>query len=143
MDSVQAALDQVGDRWTFLVLREAYFGVRRFVDFQRNLGIARNLLSGRLEQLVANRLLERHRYQERPERFEYRLTAKGLDLFDAIVALLRWGDRWLFDQPPLVLSHAADGGAVVQQTTCAACGRRLTATDVHYEPSPANPSDRR
>ena len=134
-DSMTAALNQVGDRWTFLLLREAFFGVRRFVDFQRNLGVARNLLSERLGQLVVNGVLERRLYQSRPERYEYRLTDKGRDLYGVTVAIMRWGDRWLADTPPLRLTHAADGGEVEQELRCATCGQVLGARDVHYEHS--------
>lgn len=134
-DSVEAALDQVGDRWTFLILREAFFGVRRFVVFQRNLGVARNLLTDRLGQLVEHGIFERRRYQERPERFEYRLTEKGRDLYGVTVAIMRWGDRWLTDSPPLRLSHAADGGEIEQVLRCTTCGEALGARDVHYEPN--------
>jgi len=132
-DSVQAALDQVGDRWTFLLLRESFFGVRRFVDFQHNLGVARNLLSARLAQLVTNGILERRLYQSRPQRYEYRLTEKGRDLYGVTVAIMRWGDRWLTDSPPLRLTHSADGGAVEQKLRCTECGQVLGPQDVHYE----------
>lgn len=133
-DSVEAALDQVGDRWTFLVLREAFFGVRRFADFQRNLGTARNILSDRLGKLVANGILERHRYSQRPPRDEYTLTDKGRGLYDVTVALMHWGDRWIVDEPPLTLKHAADDGEIKQVLQCQSCGDHLTAGDVTYEP---------
>lgn len=136
-DSVQATLNQVGDRWTFLVLREAFFGVRRFTDFQRNLGVARNLLSDRLGQLVANGIMARQPYQERPVRNEYRLTDKGRDLYGITVALMRWGDRWLADTPPLRLTHRADGGEVEQELRCVLCGEVLGPRDVHHEPTGA------
>lgn len=132
-DSVEAALGQVGDRWTFLILREAFFGVRRYVDLQRNLGVARNLLSERLTRLVTNGILERRRYQARPERFEYRLTDKGRDLYGVTVAIMRWGDRWLTETPPLRLTHAADGGEIEQQLRCTTCGRALGPRDVHHD----------
>ena len=137
-DSVAAALDQVGDRWTFLVLRECFFGVRRFADFQRNTGAAKTILSDRLGKLVDHGILERRRYSEKPLREEYRLTEKGRDLYAVTVALMRWGDRWVVDQPPLTLTHAADGGAVEQVLRCTHCGDHLTATDItytHSEPS--------
>lgn len=135
MDSVEAALNEAGDRWTFLLLREAFFGTRRFTEFQRNLGVARNLLSDRLGQLVAKGILERRLYQSRPERFEYRLTEKGLDLYGVIVAIMTWGDRWLSDEPPLRLTHAADGGTIEQKLRCTTCGEVLGVRDVHYAPS--------
>ena len=132
-DSVEAALDQVGDRWTFLVLREAFFGVRRFVDFQRSLGVARNLLSDRLRQLVANGILERRLYQSRPECYEYRHTDKGRDLYGVTLAIMRWGDRWLTDTAPMRLTHAIDGGDIVQELRCARSGQTLEPRDIHYE----------
>ena len=75
--SIARAMEILGERWTFLILREAFYGVRRFSDMQRNLGIARNILSARLQTLVRAGILERRRYQEEPERFEYRLTTAG------------------------------------------------------------------
>jgi hypothetical protein len=107
--------------------------VRRFIDFHRNLGLARNLLSDRLAQLVALGILERRQYQTRPPRDEYRLTDKGRDLYGVTVAIMRWGDRWLADNPPLHLTHAADGGDVVQELRCAICAHVLGPRDVHYE----------
>ena len=96
--SIARALEVLGDRWTILVMREAFMRVRRFDDFQRDLGVARNVLSDRLHRLTEEGLLERHRYQERPERFEYRLTEKGLDLWPVMIALMQWGDR--YEQQP-------------------------------------------
>ncbi|WP_040789035.1 winged helix-turn-helix transcriptional regulator [Nocardia paucivorans] len=136
-DSVDAALSAVGDRWTFLVLRECFYGVRRFAEFQRNLGIARNILSDRLDRLVGNGILERRRYSDHPPREEYRLTEKGLDLYGVTVALMRWGDRWIVERPALSLTHRADGGAVRQRLECAHCGAELSATDVTYHVHPA------
>lgn len=133
-DSVEAALEQVGARWTFLLLREAFFGVRRFVDFQRNLGVARNLLSDRLGQLVADEILERRLYQSRPMRYEYQLTDKGRDLYGVTVAIMRWGDRWLSEAPPLHLTHVTDGGEIEHELRCATCGDILGARDVAYSP---------
>lgn len=131
-DSVAAALDQVGDRWTFLVLRECFFGTRRFADFHRNTGAAKTILSDRLGKLVDYGILERRRYSDRPPREEYRLTEKGRDLYGVTVALMRWGDRWIADQPPLVLTHTGDGGAVEQILRCTHCGDQLTVGDITY-----------
>src|SRR3712207_4660988 len=89
--SVARALEVVGERWTLLILRDAFLGVRRFDDFQRNLGIARNVLNARLQRLVEEGLLERRLYQQRPERYEYCLTEQGQDLWPALVALMQWG----------------------------------------------------
>jgi DNA-binding HxlR family transcriptional regulator len=132
-DAVETALAQVGDRWTFLVLREAFFGVRRFTELQRNLGIARNLLSQRLDQLVTNGLLTRRPYSEHPPRSEYRLTAKGLDLYTAAVALKQWAERWADLDTALDLRHAVDGGAVRARLLCDTCGEEVTAGQVHYQ----------
>jgi DNA-binding HxlR family transcriptional regulator len=131
-DSVEFALDQIGDRWTFLVLREAFYGVRRFNDFQRNLGAARNLLSERLNRLIANEIFIRRQYSERPVRYEYRLTDKGRDLYNITVALMRWGDRWLTDQPPLHLTHTTDNSDIELVLRCTHCGQTLDARDVSH-----------
>src|SRR5919112_6192237 len=100
--SVGRAMDILGERWTFLILRESFYGVRRFSDMQRNLGIARNILSSRLQTLVAAGVLERVR-SEGSERHEYRLTEMGKDLYPALVAIMRWGDEHLAgeDGPPV------------------------------------------
>ena len=103
--SIGRAMEVLGERWTFLIVREAFFGVRRFTELQRNLGIARNILSVRLQTLVRAGILERIRYQEEPERYEYKLTARGRDLYPAIVSIMRWGDEYLAGDagPPLLL----------------------------------------
>src|SRR3954470_5181848 len=85
-DSVARAMDIIGERWTVLILRQAFFGVHRFGQMQRNLGISRNILTVRLKLLVENGILKRRRYRREPDRYEYQLTQKGLDLFPAIVA---------------------------------------------------------
>src|SRR3954462_2300232 len=89
--SIARAMEVLGEGWTFLILRECFYGVRRFSDMHRNLGIARNILSTRLHSLVAAGVLERVPYQEDPPRFEYRLTEAGRDLYPSIIALMRWG----------------------------------------------------
>src|SRR3954462_7920189 len=96
--SIAHTLELVGERWTLLILRDTFLGTRRFDDFQRNLGIARNILQSRLARLVDEGILRRVRYQERPERFEYRLTRKGVDLWPILVALMKWGDRHVFPE---------------------------------------------
>src|ERR671922_450837 len=105
--SIARAMEILGERWTFLVLREAFYGVRRFSEMQRNLGIARNILSTRLQTLVAAGILERRLYREEPERYEYRLTEAGRDLYPAVIAIMRWGDTYLSESgPPVVLRHS-------------------------------------
>jgi DNA-binding HxlR family transcriptional regulator len=136
--SAARALEVVGERWTILIVRDAFLGVRRFDEFQRSLGIARNVLQGRLESLVENGILERVRYQERPERFEYRLTEKGLDLWPVVVSLLAWGDRHMApDGPPVVLEHRGCGGRVNDRRICDACGALLGPRDVKARRGPA------
>src|SRR3954463_12497228 len=94
-DAVELAMDVLSDRWTFLILREAFFGVRRYGQMQRNLGIARNVLADRLRELVADGMFERVRYRTDPDSYQYRLTERGLDLYPVIVGLMRWADRHL------------------------------------------------
>src|SRR3954462_3736225 len=136
--SVARALEVLGDRWTLLVIRDAFLGVRRFDDFQRDLGVARNVLSDRLQRLVDEGLLERHRYQERPERFEYRLTEKGLDLWPVLVSLISWGySHAAPDGPPIILEHRDCGGRVTNRRICEQSGAFLGPRDVKARPGPA------
>lgn len=124
-------LQEVG---TSLILREAFFGVRRFDDFQRNLGISRSVLARRLKTLVERGILDRRRYQERPDRFEYRLTESGLELYPVFLAMKAWGDRWLGDDgPSVVLHHELCGHVTHPSMTCDHCGQPVKARDVHYE----------
>ncbi len=136
--SVARTLDVVGDKWTLLVLRDAFYGVRRFEDFTRDLGIARNVLTDRLGRLVEAGVLERRQYQERPPRFEYRLTAKGRDLIPVVLAMMHWGDTW--EDPvgsgPVDLMHHDCGEVTHAVSTCAHCGDELTAFNVAVEPLP-------
>lgn len=130
-DSIAATLAFVGDRWSLLILRDAFRGVRRFADLCDDLGIARNILADRLDKLVDAGILERVPYQERPLRHEYRLTAKGRDLSPALVALMRWGDRWAVEgTPPTLLVHDACGTELEQLLRCPACGVEVTPTHI-------------
>lgn len=110
---VAKSLEILGERWTLLIVRDAFFGVRRFEDFHRSLGIARNVLTDRLNRLVDEGVFERVLYTERPERFEYRLTPKGRELNIALTALREWGERHVVDGPPRVLRRRSDGKPVV------------------------------
>lgn len=132
--SVARSLEIIGDRWVFLLLREAFFGVRRFDEFHRQLGIARNILADRLKRLVEGGVLERHQYQDRPPRYEYRLTDMGRDLYPIILGIIGWGDRWLADEsgPPLALTHTPCGHALEAKTVCAECRAEVRARDVTY-----------
>jgi DNA-binding HxlR family transcriptional regulator len=131
--SVARALSVIGDRWTLLVLREAFWRVRRFEDFQARTGAPRPVLADRLRMLVDEGVFERRRYSERPERFEYRLTEKGLDLYPVLISLLRWGDRWMAGEgapPGVELRHRGCGGTIRPELACPACLDVLTARDI-------------
>lgn len=130
--SLARALAVVGDRWTLLVLREAFLKTRRFEDFQSRLGIARRVLTERLAGLVDNGVLEKVAYQQRPLRHEYRLTDKGLALYPVILGLVHWGDAHLGDGagPPVIHRHKACGHDFRSVLTCSECGEALGARDV-------------
>jgi DNA-binding HxlR family transcriptional regulator len=137
--SVARALEAIGDRWTMLVIRDAFHGVRRFDDFQERLGVARNVLSDRLSRLVDEGILEKRLYQERPSRYEYRLTQKGVDLFPVLVSLMKWGDRHAPEPggPPMVIVHRGCGGEVDERLLCDRCGEPITAlTAEARQPAP-------
>jgi DNA-binding HxlR family transcriptional regulator len=137
-ESVARTLDLVGERWTLLILREAFFGVRRFGQFTRNLNIPRPTLSARLRMLVDAGLLDRVLYSRDPERHEYRLTDAGRDLFASIVTLMQWGDEHLPHPsgPPIVLRHHPCGQIAQPLLTCRQCGGEITARNVTPEPGP-------
>ena len=135
--SIQRSLDILGDRWTILILRDAFRGVRRFDDFRRDLDIARPVLTDRLKRLVEHGVFARQLYCEHPPRYEYRLTPMGMALSPALVALMRWGDEWLAeDGPPTVLVHEACGQPLDQQFVCWHCDETLTPHDIASRPGP-------
>jgi DNA-binding HxlR family transcriptional regulator len=120
-----------------LVIRDAFLGIRRFEDFQSDLGIARNVLTDRLTRLVEDGILERRRYQDKPQRFEYRLTEKGIDLWPALISLMRWGDRHAApDGPPMLVLHRDCGGEVDERFRCTACGVDVDARSAEARPGP-------
>ena len=135
--SIARSLEVVGERWTILIIRDAFLGVRRFDDFQESLGVSRGVLTNRLKRLVDEGILERRRYQEHPPRYEYRLTDKGRDLWPATMGLLKWGDRYLAeDGPPRLFFHRDCGGEMTERLTCSKCGAELTVRDVEQKPGP-------
>jgi DNA-binding HxlR family transcriptional regulator len=138
--SVAGTLAVVGEKWSLLVLREAFYGVRRFADFQRNLGAPRAVLADRLATLVAEGILRRVPYQAEGERqrHEYRLTQKGIDLYPTLVALMQWGDRYLSDDDaPVELEHK-DCGAPVRLALVCDVGHELSgAREVRPVPTAA------
>ncbi|HEV7862888.1 MAG TPA: helix-turn-helix domain-containing protein [Acidimicrobiia bacterium] len=141
--SIARSVDLLGDWWTPLVLREAFLGVRRFDDLQRSLGIGRNVLTQRLKRLVDEGMLDRVLYQEKPDRFEYRLTEKGRDFYPVLAAMITWGDRWLSGEegPPIVLHHQPCGHDMTAQVVCSECGEPIRARDVRPRTGPGYPAD--
>ena len=130
--SIASALDVVGEPWTLLIVRDAFYGVRRFDDFQENLGIARNVLTARLKKLVETGVFRKIAYRQRPLRHEYRLTEKGAALFTVIVGLKEWGDRFgaaARDGKPMELL-GSDGVPVEPTLIDGQSGKRLELTNV-------------
>ncbi len=134
--SVARTLEVIGERWSLLILRDAFYGVRRFDDFRRDLGIARNVLTDRLNKLVDQGVLERRQYEERPPRFEYRLTEKGRDLLPVLLAMMAWGDKWGSnrDRVPVTLTHLRCGSVTKPSTCCSECGEELQLRDLSAHP---------
>ena len=130
--SVSRTLGILTDRWTFLVIREAFFGVRRFDMFQDNLGIAPNILTDRLNRLVNQGILRREKYKELPDRYEYRLTEAGRDLYMPLIQMLRWGDRWLAQAPPLLLHHTNCDHDFEPVIACDHCHQAIDPHDMRY-----------
>ena len=137
--SIARSLAVVGDRWTLLVLREAFGSARRFEHFQRRVGASRPIVADRLGRLVEHGILERRAYQERPPRFEYRLTRKGSDLQPVLLALMAWGDRWMDGGAgrPLELVHGECGCVATPRLDCDGCGEPLTRQTIRLRPGPA------
>ena len=135
--SIARSLSVLGERWTLVVLRQAFLGARRFEDYQRGLGIARNILTDRLRTLVEHDILERRRYHERPPRYEYRLTQKGLDLYPILVSLMQWGDQYAGGHAaPLVLRHKTCGQITQPHMVCSECGERIDPREMKPEAGP-------
>jgi DNA-binding HxlR family transcriptional regulator len=129
--SIVRPLTVLGDRWTLVVLRQAFAGIRRFEDFQSTLGISRSRLADRLERLVEHDVLRREAYRAGRTRYEYRLTEKGLDLYPVLMALREWGDRYMApDGPPVTYSHRDCGGDVELMLRCGRCHGHLDAREV-------------
>jgi DNA-binding HxlR family transcriptional regulator len=136
--SIARSLDLVGEWWTLLILRDVFLGVRRFDDFVARLGIARNVLSNRLDRLVEGGILDRRPYDEGRGRFDYVLTDKGRALWPVLVALRQWGDEWVLGEghEPLLLEHRTCGHRTTAVLACDACGEPLDARSVRAVPGP-------
>ena len=141
--SIAQCLEVVGEWWTLLIVRDAFFGISRFVDFEARLGISRNVLTQRLDHLVENEILERMPYQDHPVRYDYRLTRKGRDLWHVMTAMRQWGDRWAApDGPPIELVHEQCGKATIAVPACSRCAKTLHARDVRAVAGPGARDER-
>jgi DNA-binding HxlR family transcriptional regulator len=140
--SIARTMDLLGDWWTPLVLREAFYGVRRFDEFQNSLGIARNTLAERLSRLVEEGLLAKQAYQQQPVRYDYVLTEKGRDFFPVLAAMSRWGDRWLAgpDGPPITFHHDTCDHDVHAEVVCSSCGEQLRSAETTMRIGPGFPA---
>jgi DNA-binding HxlR family transcriptional regulator len=136
--SVARALEVLGERWTLLIVRDALLGLRRFEEFQHSLGVARNVLTDRLNRLVDAGILHRVPYQERPRRHEYHLTPAGRQLAVPVISLMQWGDRHVAGPggPPRLARHHGCGGALRAELVCATCGQAPPAGEMEVVPGP-------
>ena len=138
--SVARALRTIGDQWGFMVLREAFFKVRRFDQIQNKLGIAPNTLANRLNHFLNEGIFQKVQYQSNPDRFEYRLTPKGRAIFSSFMAMLAWGDKWLAkDGPPLILTHQNCGHDFTPLVMCDFCKNEIHAKDMAYDTTYTDP----
>jgi DNA-binding HxlR family transcriptional regulator len=132
------ALEAFGDWWSLLIVRDAFFGVRRFGDFERNLGISKNILSARLSHLVDHEILRRVDVGSEGEHFEYRLTEKGEALLPVLTALREWSDEWVFGRgnEPVIVQDRRTGGRLPKLRVTDAAGRPLSRRDLRTVPGP-------
>ena len=140
--SVAQCLEVIGEWWSMLLVRDAFMGVTRFEDFQRRLGISRNILRDRLASLVEAGVLVRIPYSEHPPRDDYRLTQKGRDLWPVLTTMRQWGDRWATaDDTPVRLRHDRCGEVVMVLPACSHCGETLDARTVSPVAGPGATAD--
>jgi DNA-binding HxlR family transcriptional regulator len=139
--SVARTISVIGDRWTLLILRDCFVGIRRFDGFEARLGMTRHVLADRLRRLVEAGVLRKEPYQERPVRHEYRLTKKGLDLYPIMMAIVHWGDTHMAEAPgrPVLHRHKGCGRDFDPVITCSECGEKLDARAVEVHAGPAAP----
>lgn len=125
--SVARTLSVIGDRWTLLIIRNAFLGLRRYDQFQVNLGLTRHVLAGRLKRLVEVGIFSKEPYQQRPVRYDYRLTDKGRDLYPVLMMLTVWGDKWMDQEmgPPLLFKHNECGHLFTPILACSECGNNI------------------
>src|SRR5262245_58288513 len=137
--SIARTLDVFGEPWTPLILRDIWVGITRFEQIQQDLGISRKVLTERLRYRVEAGVLERREYSTRPPRHDYTLTAKGLELCDVLVAIVRWGDRWTAGEagPPVLHRHRTCGKISHAEPVCSSCGEPMHASNIDVLPGPA------
>ena len=137
--SIARTLSVVGDRWTMLIIRDVFLGIRRFEGMQRDLGLTPHRLSDRLRKLVHDGILLRVTYEKHPRRFEYRLTEKGIDLYPLIVVMIEWGDRWMAGRAgvPVELVHRPCGHSIKPELTCPSCKSKIEPREMSARPGPA------
>lgn len=139
--SVACALNEVGDWWSLLIIKQAMLGTRRYVDFQQRLGIAKNILCNRLSRLVENGVMARVNVGEHGTRYEYRLTEKGRDLFAVVVALRQWSERWSGNKDAMRLVERSSGSPIAQVAVQSAEGEALSVRDVLFVDEDGRPLD--
>jgi DNA-binding HxlR family transcriptional regulator len=142
--SVARAVEVVGDTWNLMIVRELFLGSRRFDDIASQIGISPHLLSVRLQSLTRLEVLQREAYQDKPVRYQYRLTESGRDLWPVIIALKAWGDKWVDwpDGPPLTLQHKNCGHQTTPTLVCPECGDPMDALSTTAEMGPAMTAER-
>lgn len=134
-EAVERALEIFNDSWAFAVLQELFFGVRRFDDIQRNLQISRSVLTRRLKHLEDQQIIFKQLYNTRPDRYEYRLTDRGIDMYPIFVLLRQWGEKWLPNvaESDVKLTHKTCKKALTMVLSCEHCGDPVSARDVGYK----------
>jgi DNA-binding HxlR family transcriptional regulator len=138
--SIARTMDVVGEPWSPLIVRNIYIGISRFDQLQQSLGISRKVLAERLRWLTETGVLERREYSSKPPRYEYALTDKGFELFEVLMVMVRWGDKWLAGAagPPVLYRHHACGKVSHVELRCSECGEAMTARDIDVLPGPGS-----
>ncbi len=136
--SISRTVEIIGDRWTFLILGEAFFGIKSYDQFRINLGIATNILSDRLKILVENNIMVRKKNPDDARRFIYELTEKGIDIYPISLSIMNWGDKWLTgdNEPPLTLTHKNCGEKLKPVMCCSNCKEEIHAREVIFGDRP-------
>lgn len=138
--SIARTMDVIGEPWSPLIVRNIFIGITRFDQLQQSLGMSRKVLAERLRWLTETGVLERREYSSKPPRYEYVLTGKGLELFDVLMVMVRWGDRWLAGEagPPVLYRHHACGQISHVDLHCSICDQPMHATDIDVLPGPGS-----